>query len=91
MARAKGMNLPGSASSETVRRTLKGFVIPEWWEIAAVYAPLCDMATVDPEAEYYEDDGGNGYSKVASGMPVSAGVNQLGVLLTGCSRVAAPP
>ncbi|WP_371786930.1 hypothetical protein [Streptosporangium subroseum] len=59
--RATEMNLPGSASSETVRRTLKGLVIPERWETAyAVYAPLCDMAKVDPEAEYYEEEN-NGY------------------------------
>lgn len=61
--RAKEMDLPGSASSETVRRTLEGLVILERWETAyAVYAPLCDMAKVNLEAEYYEDDGNDGYS-----------------------------
>ncbi|MFD8562976.1 hypothetical protein ACFV1N_37360 [Streptosporangium canum] len=58
VAQAGRMNLSGSASQETVRRVLKGLVIPQRWETAyAVYAPLCALADVDPDALYWEDDG----------------------------------
>jgi hypothetical protein len=53
---AREMNLPGTASQETVRRTLHGKVIPERWETAyAIYAPLCRIADIDPNQEYYKD------------------------------------
>lgn len=59
---AKRLNLDGTASQETVRRTLHGKIIPERWETAyAVYAPLCELAGIDPDAEYYRDNEYNGY------------------------------
>lgn len=54
VATAERMDLGGTASMETIRRTLHGKIIPERWETAyAVYAPLCRLADVDPQAEYY--------------------------------------
>ncbi|MEV4804980.1 hypothetical protein AB0K18_33695 [Nonomuraea sp. NPDC049421] len=51
---AERMDLQGTASMETIRRTLRGKIIPERWETAyAVYAPLCQLAEINPEAEYY--------------------------------------
>lgn len=61
---AKEMNLPGTASQETVRRTLHGKVIPERWETAyAVYAPLCRLSDIDPNEEYYNDSEYNNYDE----------------------------
>jgi hypothetical protein len=61
---AKRLNLDGTASQETVRRTLHGKIIPERWETAyAVYAPLCELAGIDPEAEYYRDLDYDGYDE----------------------------
>ncbi|MET9240964.1 hypothetical protein [Nonomuraea sp. NPDC003709] len=54
---AERLGLDGTASQETVRRTLHGKIIPERWETAyAVYAPLCALAGIDPDAEYYRND-----------------------------------
>ncbi|MFI7633918.1 hypothetical protein [Nonomuraea sp. NPDC049400] len=54
---AERLGLDGTASQETIRRTLHGKVIPERWETAyAIYAPLCALADVDPDAEYYHND-----------------------------------
>src|SRR4051794_37807366 len=62
--RAPHMQLPGTARSETIRRTLQGKVIPERWETAyAVYAPLCEIAGVELEALYYDDDRYDGYDE----------------------------
>ncbi|RBQ19833.1 hypothetical protein DP939_14085 [Spongiactinospora rosea] len=54
-AEAKGPDrLAGTASQETIRRTLRGLIIPERWEtVWAVYAPRCALADVDPQAQYY--------------------------------------
>ncbi|WP_424532538.1 hypothetical protein ACOZ38_19895 [Sphaerisporangium viridialbum] len=62
VAKANRMDLPGSASQETIRRVLKGAVIPQRWETAyAVYAPLCALADIDPDVLYWDGEG-NGYN-----------------------------
>lgn len=58
VAQANRMNLNGSASQETIRRMLKGLVIPQRWETAyAVYAPLCVLADINPDDLYWDDEG----------------------------------
>lgn len=69
---AETMNLAGTASQETLRRVLKGLSVPERWEtMYAVYAPLCELAGVDPDAPYrwavqyqVEGEGGPEYEVV---------------------------
>lgn len=59
VAKANQMDLEGTASQETIRRLLKGIHVPERWETMwAIYAPLCALADVDPDALYEEDRGG---------------------------------
>ncbi|MEV4183788.1 hypothetical protein AB0J28_20405 [Streptosporangium canum] len=56
VAQASRMDLDGTASQETIRRFLKGSVVPERWDTMwAIYAPLCAIANVDPDALYEED------------------------------------
>jgi hypothetical protein len=53
VAQARGMDLDGTASQETVRRVMKGGQLPrQWGTMYAVYAPLCALANVDPEVPY---------------------------------------
>lgn len=65
-AQAGRMDLTGTASQETVRRVLKGSSIPERWDtMYAVYAPLCQLAGVNPDDDYrwqvqYAVEGKNG-------------------------------
>ena len=41
-----------TASQETVRRMLRGMVIPtDWDRVYAVFFVFCEMANIDPEAE----------------------------------------
>ncbi|MFF3437611.1 hypothetical protein [Streptosporangium sp. NPDC002721] len=76
--RAQEMDLPGSASAETVRRTLSGEGIPKKWETAyAVYAPLCAMAGVDLDAKYYENDEDHRYDKGPAELTHMELLNQL--------------
>jgi hypothetical protein len=59
VAQAKQMDLTGTASQETIRRVLKGTTVPERWDtMYAVYAPLCAIADIDPDALYEEEHGG---------------------------------
>jgi hypothetical protein len=42
-------DLPGTASTETVRRMLNGTTVPRRWQIVeAVYLVLCDLAQLSP-------------------------------------------
>jgi hypothetical protein len=42
-----------TASPETVRRMITGKVLPERDRLYAVFRVLCDMAEVDPDADYW--------------------------------------
>ncbi len=45
-----------TASQETVRRMLRGMVLPtDWDRVYAVFFVLCEMGNIDPEAERWED------------------------------------
>ena len=47
----------GTASTETIRRMLRGATVPPRWEIVeAVYLTLCDLAGRDPNDNIYMDD-----------------------------------
>jgi hypothetical protein len=46
-----------TASQETVRRMLKGMVLPtDWDRVYAVFFVLCEMGNIDPEADRWEDN-----------------------------------
>src|SRR2546429_8855810 len=52
-----------TASQETVRRMLRGMVLPtDWDRIYAVFFVLCEMGNIDPEAERWH----NGYDEEES-------------------------
>ncbi|MGH3219403.1 MAG: hypothetical protein ACRDPY_11955 [Streptosporangiaceae bacterium] len=52
-----------TASQETVRRMLRGMVLPtDWDRVYAVFFVLCEMGNIDPEADRWEDAGGYGES-----------------------------
>jgi hypothetical protein len=45
-------NFRGTASTETIRKMLRGTTVPAHWETAeTVLLVLCDLANVNPEAE----------------------------------------
>jgi len=45
-----------TASQETVRRMLRGMVLPtDWDRVYAVFFVLCEMGNIDPEAERWDD------------------------------------
>jgi hypothetical protein len=45
-----------TASQETVRRMLKGMVLPtDWDRVYAVFFVLCEMGNIDPEANRWSD------------------------------------
>lgn len=42
-------DLAGTASTETIRKMLRGTTVPAHWEtVEALFAALCDLAGVDP-------------------------------------------
>jgi hypothetical protein len=46
-----------TVSQETVRRMLRGMVLPtDWDRIYAVFFVLCEVGSIDPEADRWEDD-----------------------------------
>ncbi|MEU7457555.1 hypothetical protein [Streptosporangium roseum] len=46
-----------TASQETVRRMLRGMVLPtDWTRVYAVFYVLCEMGHIDPEADRWEND-----------------------------------
>jgi hypothetical protein len=45
-------DLRGSASTETIRRMLRGSVPAHWVTVEAVLVGLCDLAGEDPDAPY---------------------------------------
>jgi len=52
-----------TASQETVRRMLRGMVLPtDWDRIYAVFFVLCEMGNIDPEADRWH----NGYDEEES-------------------------
>ena len=58
--RIQKMDLPGTASDETIRRMMHGKTVPAHWEtVNAVLEALCDLAGADPDGEFYwrDDDG----------------------------------
>ena len=49
-----------TASQETVRRMLRGMVLPtDWDRVYAVLFVLCEMGNIDPGAERWEEPGYN--------------------------------
>ena len=49
-----------TASQETVRRMLRGMVLPtDWDRVYAVFFVLCEMGNIDPGAERWEEPGYN--------------------------------
>ena len=45
-------DLPGTASTETVRRMLTGITVPAHWEtVDVVVTVLCEMASIDPDQQ----------------------------------------
>jgi hypothetical protein len=49
----RAIDLAGTASQETIRLVMNGDRLPrQWGTMYAVYAPLCLLAHVDPEAPY---------------------------------------
>jgi hypothetical protein len=45
-----------TASQETVRRILRGIVIPpDWNRVNAVFQVLCEIGEIDPDADRWED------------------------------------
>jgi hypothetical protein len=51
----KDEELPGTASRETIRRMLRGTVVPTWPTAYAVFKVLCEMAGRNPSAERWPD------------------------------------
>lgn len=50
-----------TASQETVRRMLRGMVLPtDWDRVYAVFFVLCEMGNIDPEADRWDDDSYSG-------------------------------
>lgn len=49
----------GTASHETIRRTLLGKSIPTWPTVETIAATLCEIANRDLDAPFYDDDYGN--------------------------------
>jgi hypothetical protein len=50
-----------TASQETVRRMLRGMVLPTNWDrVYAVFFVLCEMGNIDPEAERWDDNYNDG-------------------------------
>src|SRR5690348_16646918 len=46
-----------TASQETVRRILRGMVIPtEWNRVNAVFQVFCEIGDIDPNADRWEED-----------------------------------
>lgn len=53
-----------TASQETVRRMLRGMVLPtDWNRVYAVFYVFCEMGGIDPEADRWE---GDNYGQVES-------------------------
>ena len=54
-----------TASQETVRRMLRGMVLPtDWDRVYAVFFVLCEMGKVDPEGRRWEEDPDDGERNV---------------------------
>jgi hypothetical protein len=50
-----------TASQETVRRILRGMVIPtDWNRVNAVFQVFCEIGEIDPDEDRWEDSGYNG-------------------------------
>jgi hypothetical protein len=53
-------DLPGTASTETIRRILRGLTVPAHWDtVYAVFAGLCQLANVSPDETAGDDYGGS--------------------------------
>ncbi len=51
-----------TASQETVRRILRGIVIPtDWNRVNAVFQVFCEIGEINPDADRWEDSRFNGY------------------------------
>jgi hypothetical protein len=46
----------GTASRETIRRTLNGAVPTRWTTAEAIFLALCELAQVDPEGDAWDAD-----------------------------------
>jgi hypothetical protein len=56
--RIRKSELPGTASTETIRRMLHGTTVPAHWEtVEAVLEVLCDVAGTNPDGEFYWESG----------------------------------
>ena len=48
--RIRNSDLPGTASTETIRRMLRGTTVPTHWDtVEAVFLALCDLARREPD------------------------------------------
>jgi hypothetical protein len=55
-------DLPGTASTETIRRMLRGSTVPAHWPtVDAVLIVLCEMAGTDPDQEFRSADGSSSW------------------------------
>src|SRR5690349_17458254 len=51
------LELPGAASHETIRRTLRGQTIPtQWTTVEAILIALCDLSGVKPRSRFTHQD-----------------------------------
>jgi hypothetical protein len=48
-------NYRGTASTETVRRMLRGDSVPRWETVEAVFEALCNLAEWDPDGQWKID------------------------------------
>jgi len=55
--------LPGTASSETIRRILRGHTVPGWNTVSSVFLVLCELSGISPDEDAYEDSGYGGYQE----------------------------
>jgi hypothetical protein len=54
-------DLPGDASTETVRRMLRGeTVLVRWNNAVSVFLVLCELAAVNPDDDHWDSDDGWG-------------------------------
>lgn len=56
--------LKGTASTETIRRILRGHVPPRWSTVEAVVLAFYDMSELDPHEERYPDSMGDPFTNM---------------------------
>jgi hypothetical protein len=56
--------LKGSASTETIRRILRGHVPPRWHTVEAIALAFYTMSNMNPSAERYPDNMGDPFTNL---------------------------